>query len=70
VATRRHDIAANPGAYSWAGGFGTNFVTDPAEGLTAILMTQRMMQSADDTTPARTLFTLAYAAIDDRGEDR
>jgi CubicO group peptidase (beta-lactamase class C family) len=70
VVTRRHDIAANPGAYGWSGGFGTNFVTDPGEGLTAILLTQRMMQSADDTALARTLFTMAYAAIDDRGEDR
>ena len=65
VVTRRHDIAANPGAYGWAGGFGTAFVTDPAEGLTAILLTQRLMQSADDDALGRKLFTLAYAAIDD-----
>lgn len=65
VVTRRHDIAANPGAYGWAGGFGTFFVTDPAEGLTAMLLTQRMTRSGVDDTLARKLFTLAYAAIDD-----
>jgi CubicO group peptidase (beta-lactamase class C family) len=65
VVTRRHDIAANPGAYGWAGGFGTYFVTDPAEGVTAMLLTQRMMRSGDDDALARKLFTLAYAAIDD-----
>ncbi len=65
VVTRRHDIAANPGAYGWTGGFGTSFVIDPAEGLAAMLMTQRLMRSPDDMALGRDLFTLAYAAIDD-----
>ncbi len=65
VVTRRHDIASNPGAYGWTGGFGTSFVVDPAEGLVAMLLTQRLMRGPDDMTLARDLFTLAYAAIDD-----
>ena len=35
------------------------------EELVAILLTQRLMRGPDDSAPARKLFTLAYAAIDD-----
>ena len=35
------------GAYGWNGGLGTSWVTDPGSGLTAILMTQTMFESAD-----------------------
>lgn len=65
VTTRRDDVFANPGSYGWSGGFGTHFIVDPAEELVAILLTQRLMRGPDDSAPARKLFTLAYAAIDD-----
>jgi CubicO group peptidase (beta-lactamase class C family) len=35
------------GAYRWNGGFGTSWVTDPQSGVTAILLTQTLFQSAD-----------------------
>ena len=38
-----------PGSIGWIGGFGTNWRSDPARGLTAILMTQREFENA---TPA------------------
>jgi CubicO group peptidase (beta-lactamase class C family) len=45
-------VAANaygvqPGAYGWDGGFGTSWFNDPARGLTAILLTQRVFDSPD-----------------------
>ncbi|HET6972203.1 MAG TPA: serine hydrolase domain-containing protein [Phenylobacterium sp.] len=38
---------AQPGAYGWDGGFGTSWFNDPAKGLTAILLTQRVFDSPD-----------------------
>ena len=36
-----------PGAYGWNGGFGTSRFNDPASGLVAILLTQRVFDSPD-----------------------
>jgi len=36
-----------PGAISWDGGFGTSWFSDPATGLTAILLTQRVFDGPD-----------------------
>jgi CubicO group peptidase (beta-lactamase class C family) len=41
VVTGREGPSASPGAYGWDGGSGTSWYTDPAEDLTAILLTQR-----------------------------
>lgn len=65
VVTERTEPGAGPGRYGWSGGLGTHFMIDPAEGLFATLLTQRMMRGPDDDRLARDLFTLAYAAIDD-----
>jgi CubicO group peptidase (beta-lactamase class C family) len=35
------------GAYGWNGGFGTSWFNDPAEALTAVLLTQRVFDSPD-----------------------
>lgn len=35
------------GAYGWDGGFGTSWFNDPARGMTAILLTQRLFDSPD-----------------------
>lgn len=64
VFTRRDDVGANPGAYGWTGGFGTAFLIDPDEQLTAICLTQRLMRSPDDMALGQALFTMAYAALD------
>ncbi len=46
-------------------GFGASFIADPAEDLVAVLLTQRLMRSADDTAISQDFLTLTYQAIDD-----
>jgi CubicO group peptidase (beta-lactamase class C family) len=65
VITRRDAVSANPGSYGWSGGYGTNFVADPAEDMVAILLTQRLMSGPDDARINEDFLTLAYQAIDD-----
>jgi CubicO group peptidase (beta-lactamase class C family) len=54
-----------PGQYGWVGGTGTILRIDPNEGIVAVLLTQRLMRSADDTKISEDFLTLAYQAIDD-----
>jgi CubicO group peptidase (beta-lactamase class C family) len=42
VGLRQEDLWRTPGRYGWDGGLGTSWYNDPAEGLVAILLTQRM----------------------------
>ena len=51
-----------PGAYGWNGGFGTSWFNDPAKGLTAILLTQRVFDSADPPQLHKDFWRAAYAA--------
>jgi CubicO group peptidase (beta-lactamase class C family) len=53
-----------PRGYGWEGGSGTVWRTDPATGLTSILLTQRMMASPEPPPVARDFWSAAYAAID------
>lgn len=62
---RRDGIAAVPGAYGWAGGYGTTWLTDPAERMVSVVMTQRLMNRPDDMALNETVQTLSYQAIDD-----
>jgi len=52
-----------PGGYGWEGGSGTVWRTDPATGLTGILLTQRMMTSPEAPLVARDFWKAAYAAL-------
>lgn len=65
VITRRNDIAATPGRYGWVGGLGTAWFSDPREDMVCLLLTQRMMETPDDTAIIDDFLTLAYQAIDD-----
>jgi CubicO group peptidase (beta-lactamase class C family) len=65
VFTRREDLAGRPGRYGWDGGYGTSWYSDPGEGLTGILLTQRMMDSPQPPRAMVDFWTLAYQAIDD-----
>ena len=58
VVTRKTDLAWSPGTYGWDGGLGTSWRNDPAEGLTGILLTQRMWTSP---TPPEHVDGFAYA---------
>ena len=52
-----------PGGYGWEGGSGTSWRTDPATGLTGILLTQRMLDSPEPPQVARDFWKAAYAAL-------
>ncbi|MGH3191894.1 MAG: serine hydrolase domain-containing protein [Streptosporangiaceae bacterium] len=65
VVTRRTDAAKSVGTYGWDGGLGTSWFNDPAEDLTAILLTQRAWTSHRPGAIFRDFWTAAYQAIDD-----
>jgi CubicO group peptidase (beta-lactamase class C family) len=64
IVTGRDQLWATPGRYGWDGGLGTSWHNDPAEDLTAILMTQ---QAAFPLTSPLYLdfWNGVYAALDD-----
>jgi len=51
------------GAYGWNGGFGTSWFNDPAKGLTAILLTQRVFDGPDPPQLHKDFWRGAYAAV-------
>ena len=55
--------AGLPRGYGWEGGSGTAWRTDPAAGLTGILLTQRTMTSPEPPEVARDFWSAAYAAL-------
>jgi CubicO group peptidase (beta-lactamase class C family) len=57
-----HGVRA--GAYGWDGGFGTSWFNDPALGLTAVLLTQRVFDGPDPPPVHKTFWRNAYAATD------
>jgi CubicO group peptidase (beta-lactamase class C family) len=52
-----------PGAYGWTGGFGTSWFNDPAKGLIAVLLTQRVFDSPDPPAVHKTFRRDVYAAM-------
>ncbi|MDB5442113.1 MAG: hypothetical protein JWP73_489 [Phenylobacterium sp.] len=52
-----------PGAYGWDGGFGTSWFNDPASGLVAILLTQRVFDSPDPPALHKDFWKAAYGAL-------
>jgi CubicO group peptidase (beta-lactamase class C family) len=52
-----------PGGFGWDGGTGTSWRTDPATGLTGILLTQLSMLSPEPPTVMGDFWTAAYAAL-------
>ncbi len=53
-----------PGGFGWEGGLGTSWRTDPAVGLTGILLTQRAVTSPEPPEVVTDFWTAAYAAMD------
>jgi CubicO group peptidase (beta-lactamase class C family) len=51
-----------PGRYGWNGGLGTMWWSDPSRGLVAILLTQRMFESADPPPVCVDFLSAAYQA--------
>jgi len=64
VDIRRNEIFHTPGRFGWTGGFGTTAYSDPAEGMTGILFTQRMMDSPEPPKVFTDFWTLAYGAME------
>jgi CubicO group peptidase (beta-lactamase class C family) len=65
VFTKRDNLCDVPGRFGWDGGYGTSWYSDPREGLTGVLLTQRMMDSPLPPPALADFWTLAYQAIDD-----
>jgi len=65
VFTRRDSLNEVRGSFGWDGGYGTSWYSDPSEGLTGILLTQRMMDSPQPPAALVDFWTLAYQSIDD-----
>jgi CubicO group peptidase (beta-lactamase class C family) len=61
VADSPHGVRA--GAYGWDGGFGTSWFNDPAQNLTAILLTQRVFDSPDPPAVHKDFWRDAYRAL-------
>jgi CubicO group peptidase (beta-lactamase class C family) len=62
---RRHDTFATPGSYGWSGGLGTTWISDPAEDMVTIVLTQGAFTSPDPPKVIVDFLTAAYMAIDD-----
>ena len=52
-----------PGAYGWNGGFGTSWFNDPAKGLVAVLLTQRVFDGPDPPQAHKDFWRAAYQAL-------
>lgn len=65
VCIARTDIWASPGRFGWDGGYGTSAYADPANQMTGILLTQRMMDSPQPPAVWQDFWTSAYAALSD-----
>jgi CubicO group peptidase (beta-lactamase class C family) len=65
VVTRRAGLAEPAGQYGWSGGLGTSWLSDPAEDMVGILMTQRAWTSPIPPDICLDFWTLAYQAMDD-----
>ncbi len=65
IITKRTDIAGSVGAFGWNGGLGTAWYSDPKEGLTTILLTQRAWSSPNPPNVCLDFWTSAALATED-----
>ena len=63
VQVTTNPYGVQPGAFGWDGGFGTSWFNDPAKGLTAILLTQRVFDSPDPPAVHKDFWRDAYGAL-------
>ncbi|MBN9687498.1 MULTISPECIES: serine hydrolase domain-containing protein [unclassified Corallococcus] len=64
ITTKPDGVSPTAGRYGWAGGYGPMFFIDPQQDLTALLLTQRRMQSGDHAL-ALEFSRGAYRALED-----
>jgi CubicO group peptidase (beta-lactamase class C family) len=65
IITKRTDIAGSVGTFGWNGGLGTAWYSDPKDGLTTILLTQRAWSSSSPPNVCLDFWTSAALAIED-----
>jgi CubicO group peptidase (beta-lactamase class C family) len=58
-------LAPRPGRYGWSGGLGSSWWNDPNEGLIAIVLMERIFESADPSKVIKDFWKLAYHTIED-----
>jgi CubicO group peptidase (beta-lactamase class C family) len=63
VAVEASPYGVPRGAYGWDGGFGTSWFNDPATGLRAILLTQRVFDSPDPPQAHKDFWRAAVQAV-------
>ena len=63
VDLKQVSLGTNAGRFGWDGGYGTSAWCDPAEDLTAILLTQRTMDSPQPQKHYLDFWTSAYAVV-------
>ncbi|HEV2441659.1 MAG TPA: serine hydrolase domain-containing protein [Steroidobacteraceae bacterium] len=63
VQVKASAYGVQPGAYGWDGGFGTSWLNDPAKGLIAILLTQRVFDSPDAPPVHKTFWRDVNASV-------
>jgi CubicO group peptidase (beta-lactamase class C family) len=56
-------VVHDSGAFGWDGGFGSSWLTDPANDLTMIVLTQRMFDTHEPPQVHRDIQAAAYAAL-------
>jgi CubicO group peptidase (beta-lactamase class C family) len=56
-------VVHDSGAFGWDGGFGSSWLTDPANELTMIVLTQRMFDTHEPPQVHRDIQAAAYAAL-------
>ncbi len=54
-------LASKPGRYGWNGGLGSSWWNDPERGLIAIILTERVFESADPPAVVKDFWRGAYA---------
>jgi CubicO group peptidase (beta-lactamase class C family) len=55
-------VGPGPGAFTWGGAYGTNWITDPQEDLVIVMMIQQL---GGQIKLGEDFITLVYQAIDD-----
>jgi CubicO group peptidase (beta-lactamase class C family) len=54
-----------PGRFGWDGGFGTSAYSDPTNDFVGILLTQRLVDSPEQTAVSRDFWTQVYRLLGD-----
>jgi CubicO group peptidase (beta-lactamase class C family) len=57
------EMTSTPGRFGWDGGYGTSWHADPANGLTGVLLTQRLFDNPEGPAAVKAFWRSAYQAL-------